>query len=742
MSLLSKQGLSLIIKAFKKLLSFKADQEEITQSNWQQNDPTKNDYVRGRTHWESYETIVHVDNLTKADYLNEVYPKCNFIPGNVYRVVWNGQVYDRLVCYREDECNVIASENLGCPFYIDDDGGNGFYIGGDFLDNDAYDFVVSVIEERNVVHKIDEKYLPDIVETPDWNQNDPNAKNYIKNRPFYEETGYITCIPEQTVSCEINGINAQAHLIFDTQIPYNAICRVTFDGTVYDDIATYESSGDMSVYVIFTTMDGDRISICDSSSISVPGALAGEHTIKVEQRQVTKLKTIENKYLGFPVYPGSASAALVVNDVGNRALGDYSFAEGVHTTAAGYSSHAEGKATGASGENSHAEGAGTNAAGSTSHAEGYDTTASGYVSHAEGYSTAATGYYSHTEGYCTSAIGNSQSVSGKYNIAEPLYHMRQHVLTATEKICSYSDQNNLYICDGYSFDSNTGLYTLVPVQYDDIYSGDQVMISVRKNVYMIFGGKSGNTMYYNKDAVVYVPQNTIYANQGTTKFTSVNIAIQGGKYLSIVGNGSSASKRSNAYTLDWDGNGWFAGTLKIGGTGQDDETAKEIADKPYVDTLNTETRNYVDAAKSFTLLRDEETGARYHVFMKNGALTTTPMCSKIRITTLPDSIDYLPGDLFDPTGMVVEAVHEDGSSTVITDYTYPTEVLENGRTSVVIGYTEFGQTFTVNLIDTILVDFEWEDNQDGTVTIVGWNETLNGKPSTELIVPDYDWICI
>lgn len=44
----------------------------------------------------------------------------------------------------------------------------------------------------------------------------------------------------------------------------------------------------------------------------------------------------------------------------------------------------------------------------------------------------------------------------------------------------------------------------------------------------------------------------------------------------IVGNGS-ASTPSNAHTLDWDGNAWFAGDIKIGGTGWDDSSAKTLA---------------------------------------------------------------------------------------------------------------------------------------------------------------------
>lgn len=42
------------------------------------------------------------------------------------------------------------------------------------------------------------------------------------------------------------------------------------------------------------------------------------------------------------------------------------------------------------------------------------------------------------------------------------------------------------------------------------------------------------------------------------------------RYADVVGNGTDANNRSNAYTLDWSGNGWFAGDVKTGGTSYDD----------------------------------------------------------------------------------------------------------------------------------------------------------------------------
>lgn len=51
---------------------------------------------------------------------------------------------------------------------------------------------------------------------------------------------------------------------------------------------------------------------------------------------------------------------------------------------------------------------------------------------------------------------------------------------------------------------------------------------------------------------------------------SYNIKDEDSKYLHIVGNGESDSTRSNAHTVDKDGNGWFSGDVYVGGTNQDD----------------------------------------------------------------------------------------------------------------------------------------------------------------------------
>lgn len=77
---------------------------------------------------------------------------------------------------------------------------------------------------------------------------------------------------------------------------------------------------------------------------------------------------------------------------------------------------------------------------------------------------------------------------------------------------------------------------------------------------------------------------TIASGTGAHVQGKANIEDTEDKYAHIVGNGDN-NARSNAHTLDWNGNAWFSGTIKMGGTGQDDPTASEVATKSYVEEL-------------------------------------------------------------------------------------------------------------------------------------------------------------
>lgn len=74
---------------------------------------------------------------------------------------------------------------------------------------------------------------------------------------------------------------------------------------------------------------------------------------------------------------------------------------------------------------------------------------------------------------------------------------------------------------------------------------------------------------------------------------------------------------------------------------------------------------------------------------KNSAL------SKIAITKIPNKIAYTEGESFSPSGMVIIATYENGTSKEVTDYQYsPNGALKTGNNSITISYTEDGTTKT------------------------------------------------
>ena len=163
------------------------------------------------------------------------------------------------------------------------------------------------------------------------------------------------------------------------------------------------------------------------------------------------------------------------------------------------------------GECSFAEGTDTTASGDYSHAEGTDTTASGDYSHAEGASTTASGYDSHAEGASTTASGTDSHAEG--------------TSTTASALGSHAEGWNTTASGDYSHAE--GFSTIASGNYSHAEGNRTKAFSFEQHV------------------------------QG--KF---NIEDTANTYAHIVGNGTSTTARSNAHTLDWKGNAWFAGTIE------------------------------------------------------------------------------------------------------------------------------------------------------------------------------------
>ena len=208
---------------------------------------------------------------------------------------------------------------------------------------------------------------------------------------------------------------------------------------------------------------------------------------------------------------------------GSTALVPYfSFGKRAANSTIGGYSVSEGRENESSNYCSHAEGFETEASGVHSHAEGELTHAQGDNSHAEGMIAYATGHISHAEGLRTEARGNHSHAEGMGSVTG---------ITLASGDASHAEGVDTVASGNSSHSQNAGTIA-------------QGMEQTAIGSYNVPNGSAN------------VKANTDHAF--------------------IIGNGTGESNRSNALTVDWDGNVDAAGTL-IGDSG-----------------------NYLTAQKSFT----------------------------------------------------------------------------------------------------------------------------------------------
>ena len=114
-------------------------------------------------------------------------------------------------------------------------------------------------------------------------------------------------------------------------------------------------------------------------------------------------------------------------------------------------------------------------------------------------------------------------------------------------------------------------------------------------------------------------------------------------------------------------------------------------------------------------------GSKFFTMVGGGAGGEGIKLESIAITTPPDNITYLPGEVFYPAGMVVTASYSNGATLTATSWTYsPSGALPEGTSEVEIIYTEAGVTKTA--VQAITVE-------RGTISVptVSGSLTYNGQ---------------
>ena len=346
-----------------------------------------------------------------------------------------------------------------------------------------------------------------MIKKSDWNQNDKNADDYIKNRTHYTEM--------------VDGVEV-VYKLDEKYIPDSIIDNIKNAGSNKMDKENPVGTGSFSMNRDAFSYIGEY-SFAEGQETVASGRAShaeGGYTkaINTNDGVITVDSNLCNK--------GDYSHA---EGYGTVAYGAMSHAEGNGTKASGNESHAEGKLTTASGRFSHAEGKSTTASSGSSHAEGSNTTASGDASHAEGSYTTASGIYSHAEGNNTRATSTDYSSSGTDT-------------TTTKGYCTHAEGSRTIAYGAMSHAEGNSTKTSGIAAHSE---GCNTLAT---------GNYSHVEGYQTKASSAYQHVQGKY-----------NVSDAASKYAHIVGNGTSDTKRSNAHTLDWEGNAWYAGNIQATG---------------------------------------------------------------------------------------------------------------------------------------------------------------------------------
>lgn len=185
-------------------------------------------------------------------------------------------------------------------------------------------------------------FLSADVSQPDYNQNDSTAADYIKNRPFYEETPTIETILDQTFSTiAASGVNFWATNTSVIQFVKGDTVKVVYNGTEYmqevKELNAVLYVGNIGLGGLSPATDEPflvaNIYFPDGLSTLTPGttvatsAAQTNATIKIT-KEIENVKTIDPKYIKDMYYEN-----IVETELHNGTLTNAQSASGEYYTA-------------------------------------------------------------------------------------------------------------------------------------------------------------------------------------------------------------------------------------------------------------------------------------------------------------------------------------------------------------------------------------------------------------------------
>ena len=124
----------------------------------------------------------------------------------------------------------------------------------------------------------------------DWNQNDSTAKDYVKNRPFYEEETRIYLQEQTIVTLDSNGYGTYE---LETSLKQSQTYTIVWDGVAYESKVFSNVDADDVANI---EINGESLKIINSYSFQGTASMEGEHTLEIYMDD-TAIKQLDKKYI-------------------------------------------------------------------------------------------------------------------------------------------------------------------------------------------------------------------------------------------------------------------------------------------------------------------------------------------------------------------------------------------------------------------------------------------------------------
>lgn len=213
----------------------------------------------------------------------------------------------------------------------------------------------------------------------------------------------------------------------------------------------------------------------------------------------------------------------------------------------------------------------------------------GDYSYTEGLDNIASESYSHAEGYRNTAFGIASHIEGISFIALP---SNVNSSSSNEEITNIWNNNDFSLAKG-AYCHVEGRNCLGLGNSSHVEGGRN--LSLGECAHAEGFGSSALGIYSHAEGMATIASGSFSHVQGKG-----NIEDSSEEYAHIVGNGD-AENRSNAHTIDWNGNAWFAGDVYIGSRDgiNKDVGSKKLATEEFVlSSIGTNeelaTKQYVD----------------------------------------------------------------------------------------------------------------------------------------------------